>query len=529
MPKTEADDSAPRGLAQFTSGWWATIFPTVAAHAPSVSALLFDPPPTKPARGRRIASRCILLALYIIGALGWVEFLNRGFIDAGIYDWAWEYGFHEVIKQALTDGRVPFYVSFGYQGSNLFLAFVNISYSPQVLLLRFLSPGVYFVVNTLLLYSLGFHGCLLIRGKYRLSLVTFCYLFALMLFNGHIVAHLGIGHAQWFAYFLLPYFIYLILDITKACFSFRRALLISALLFLMILQGGVHLCAISAMFLVFLVLFNWTYNNAVRLAQVGLLSMLLSTCKILPAALYLKGEDRRFVPGFTSPLEIIQWMSTLADHLTRPAQSWGGPMEAKTYWSMFSAPWERNIYVSTAGVVFLAVCAVYLRFRPFASRTGTTFKHLDGPVAMMTFLSLDSNFLVVTVLGIPLISSVERVPSRFIILPLLTLIAIATIRYQAVLNEKAAHPWARILGVAALAHMGYMLSVHLDKWKMITLIRTTDDRMPRLRPSIIAGDNPAYEWTVVLSLAGTLAMMVVWTCLYARAQRRERSAHRSPE
>ena len=78
--------------------------------------------------------------------------------------------------------------------------------SPQVLLLRFLDPATYVLVNIWIFYAIGFLALLLLRRRYHLSLAAFLPMYLLFSFNGHITAHLVVGHLEWVGYFLLPLF-----------------------------------------------------------------------------------------------------------------------------------------------------------------------------------------------------------------------------------------------------------------------------------------------------------------------------------
>jgi len=264
----------------------------------------FGRPAEIPVRAVRIIEKFVLVLLYLVGVFYWVRLLDYGAIDPNTHDWTWEFPFHSVIKEALTTFRIPFYISMEYHANDHFLAFANIAYSPQIILLRFLSIGNYLLINVLLLFSLGFHGCLLLRRKYGLSLVAFAFVLALMLFNGYVTSHLAVGHTQWFSCFFLPYFIYLTLDIEAGNFSRKRMLLIALVLFVMILNGAVHIALMASLYLLLIVLFNPSVTCFVRLVQTAACTALLGACKLVPAIVFFGDKSRDFLVGFTSINEL---------------------------------------------------------------------------------------------------------------------------------------------------------------------------------------------------------------------------------
>jgi len=174
--------------------------------------------PAAPAgeRRRALAPALALAFLYLTGVVHWLLFFNlasaafRG-PSFSVEDWPKEYRYYSILQQAVRGDRVPFYVSRPIH-TRKFLALPEVSWSPQLLLLRFMPVGAFVVANTLLLYSAGFAGLLLIRRRYSLGLLPFAFLFAIFAFNGHVTAHLAVGHSMWVGYFLLP-FVLLLLDV----------------------------------------------------------------------------------------------------------------------------------------------------------------------------------------------------------------------------------------------------------------------------------------------------------------------------
>jgi hypothetical protein len=87
--------------------------------------------------------------------------------------------------------------------------------SPQLLLLYFVNPATYVVINVWILFTIGLIGLLLICRRYYLSLASFTALFPFFNFNGHITDHYVVGHLEWVGYFLLPFFVLLVLQMLE--------------------------------------------------------------------------------------------------------------------------------------------------------------------------------------------------------------------------------------------------------------------------------------------------------------------------
>ena len=149
--------------------------------------------------------------LYASGFLHWLLFFKLGKLTFRAFDWGKEYIYYSLLKQWIETGRIPYHIDLAFHGTHRFLAIPEVNLSPQILLLPLVQVGTFVVINTILLYSIGFIGCLLIKQRYRLGIASFTLLFLIFNFNGHLIAHIGVGHSMWAGYFLLPfYFLYLL-------------------------------------------------------------------------------------------------------------------------------------------------------------------------------------------------------------------------------------------------------------------------------------------------------------------------------
>jgi hypothetical protein len=324
-----------------------------------------------------------------------------------------------------------------------------------------------------------------------------------------VTSHIAAGHMQWFACFLLPYFIYLTLEITKDRFPFRRALLIALVLFAILLQGSIHIAVIAGMYLLLIVALNLSLTSVLRFVQITALAGSMALCKLLPAIFFFGDKTRDFVPGYYSVCELLNRLTTL----NQPAKIEGYWQAGD--WVPLVFPWECDAYIGFAGLAFLVACGICLRFRRWSATHEMRFKNMDWPMLLMVFFSLELNFYIVRTLQIPLISTVERVPSRFIIMPLLTLIAISAIRYQGLLNEHRGALLPRALGVLCALHVFHMLWLNGTRWCVSTL-----PRLEERQAGIVSGGDRPYEIVVLLSIIPTLIACIVWGYLYWRVTRR---------
>jgi hypothetical protein len=478
----------------------------------------FDPVVGHRRRRHQLATGAAILLLYLGGFYMWFGLLSYKNFSFRVGDWSYEHRFYLVLKEAVTRGVLPFYTSYPYHGNHHFLAFVNIPASPQIILLKFLSIQDYLVFNTVFFYSLSVHGCWLIAKKYRLSLAAFTWVFLLVNFNGHITSHLAIGHTQWFAYFLFPYALLLMLDIRRDCFAWRTALVLSGILFFMLLQGGVHIYVITMTFLFLLVVTNLNRSNLVRFGQVAGLSAVMASCRLLPGLFFFGDTPRLFVPGYATLRQIADELVIL-----HPNPQGMGTDYAPAQWAGATVellPWEYDLYVGVSAFAFLAICGLLWRFRsPLPSRF--QFKNLDWPMAIMTWMALGPNYYFVIASGIPVLSSVERAPARFVIVPLLILIVVGATRLQTVLDNGWHAITVRLLAVVGVAHTGFALYLHFMNWRVETMEHSYESVPMELFATMEAGDNAAYESVVKGSILVSILAVILWSWLYYAALQRK--------
>ena len=129
-----------------------------------------------------------------------------------------------------------------------------------------------------------------------------------------------------------------------------------------------------------------------------------------------------------------------------------------------------------------------------------------------------------TRLPIPLLRS-ERVATRFVLLPVITLALLASLRLEKVLAGvgKGVKTW--VAGMAALAAMALAFLDHSFLWSVSRLERITPLKAEPPVPGLITRDDPGYKLVVVVSILitvaglGALAYMLLAPRLKRLAQR----------
>ncbi len=449
-----------------------------------------------------------LAGVYILGLYLWGDSLNWGQIQPNRMDWSditWP-RLH-LLQDAVTRWIFPLHTAqnAGLKGvTDRFLAIPDSILSPQILLLRFVDIGVFVLLNTLLLYSIGALGLFKLKKEARLSLGVFIPLFLLFNFNGHITAHIAIGHANWAGYFLLPYFVLLIFRLlTSQPAGWRWVSQAAILLFVIFLQGAFHQFVWCILFLACLPLFQKNTLRPVLLALAA--ALLLSAPRILPTAL-VSGQLRvEFMTGFTTTSHLLSGLVTI----TPPADQ---PFGASTYDPLV---WEFDHYIGWVGLLGLLFfgTAAWVKNQKELPPLQAVF----GPVLVLAVLSMGQIYRTVFQLGIPLFSG-ERMTSRFMILPIVFLSALAAVALQKRL-EKQPGFWGNLLLGCATLVLFSDLEAHRQVWNVRQIAAVFIPENDPLALTVLNRPDPLYLGAV---LAGTVIMLVTWIFLAVKARREDR-------
>lgn len=460
--------------------------------------------------------------LYLLGLAGWAYILNWGQFPLDFHDWAEGMG-HRLafLQQAVRTGALPLHMPDGSALRNVtdrFIATPDAILSPQVILLRWLGLSQFVLANTLVLYSVGFVGLLLIKRRARLSAFSFTPMFLLFTFNGHIKDHISVGHMHWVGYFLLPYFFLLLFQLfdDQQERTWRWILGVGLTMALMFLQGAFHLFVMSLIFLGLIMLA--LPRRTLKLLGGMTFSVLLSLYRILPPALEIGKFDSEFLSGFVSVTDLLAALTTVRLPFRSSVFS-ESPLQPLGWW-------EYDHFIGALGLAFIlwGIFAVAREDGP----TGGKYRRLLLPFLIMAFLSLGRVYRPINALGIPLLSS-QRVSTRFLIFPLLGLLFLGSEGLQRLI-ERHRPSWRWQLGglivVGALFHD---LWQHTKLWRVRRMMELFDHLPIDFSGEYVANHpDPAYLWALSIGV-GVALVSLAFLLVKIRGAADSNSARRSAE
>lgn len=396
-------------------------------------------------------SKISIALAYIAGLAYWFVYFLKERPSFTTNDWLKEQVFSNLLRESIQTLSFPWRMSldFYHAGMHELIANPEISFMPDVLLLAVMPNNLYFLVHWLVLFSMGFIGTIYLARKYRLSSLAFVFLVVLFNFNGYIGSHLSEGHIQWAGCLLFPWFFYWLDGLASPANLNRNraALKIALLLGLMFLNGSFHMAIWCLMLLAILLFYRRDF-----LPQVGLvilLAGLMAVARLLPAAMYLPQVSRGFVSGYPS-------ISTLLDAFTyvyNPGNPDGTGSHGNLKWH------EYSFFIGYIGFVFLMAGAYqYIKQRLQSVPIWWI------PAALVLFMfSLGDVYQLIPNSGIPF-SSIERVGSRFIVMPFCVLLLVAAVGFSH-LEQRYRHYTRVILGISLLPMIGEIFQ-YARKWRI---------------------------------------------------------------
>lgn len=408
----------------------------------------------------RLFSLSCLALLFLVGIFHWVFFFSAGNMSFEKLDWGDGLFYYAAARDMVVLQAIPYFTDATAPawGDPRFLANPQSFMSPQILLFPLMSVGQAVLVNTLIMYSLGFAGLLLIRNHFRLSIVPFTILFLLFNFNGHLTAHISVGHTTWNGYFLLPFFVLIIFVMLRGDGPnwIRSAILLSFVLLGMIMQGSFHIFAWCLMFLFVLGLVHRRFAKPMVLAI--LLGVSMSLFRLIPTALVQLHYTASYASGYPT-------VNTLIDALTAIKSQQFEHIRNAAY----NVGWhEHDIFIGFIGLAFILYFGFFHRFSGNPRVAEHKFQALDLPVIIFILLSFGLVFDVISDLQVPLLSWAERVPSRFLVIPLVILTIISAVRMEALLPTIRANPTFKILCVIGVGLLAHSLFAHSWFWRLAT-------------------------------------------------------------
>jgi hypothetical protein len=464
-----------------------------------------------PSRSGRWMARLLLLTLFFGGAVSWYGFLNGGRIDFTRHDWVEAGHRYAFLRDAARKGVLPLHMPGMWALRNVtdrFASVADTNLSPHLFLLRFMGPGRFILLNSLMLYGVGFLGLILLRRRFRLSVLAFIALFLLLFFNGHIVAHVSVGHSHWAAYFLVPYFLWLVFEVAGGNpRPWRWALFLSLYVLTILLQGAFHLFTASAFFLALLALVH-----PARFGLIGrgvIAASLLGAVRIVPPLLHAGEYDTSFLSGFSTVEELSEGLLHLVPPIPE-AVFRNNPLNPLGWWEM-------DYFIGVTGLVFLAAFVAYLWQSDHARRRD--YARLLLPVVVMTAFTLGRTYKLFHDLGVPLLST-QRVSTRILFLPLGTMILLGVIGLQRWLDRRTTLPLARVGLAGGVVILGADLWTHFDSWRIEQLPKIFGSAPVDLTLDTVA-NHPDLPYFAAIT-AGLLISVITFAGLVFLAGRESR-------
>ena len=407
----------------------------------------------------RVVGGLWLAGLLLFGVYLWGIFYSWGNISFDFLDWAEVTGPRiALLQNAVQKGVLPLHAEnqTGLRGvTDRYFAIPDTPFSPEILLLRFLSIGQYLFVDTLLLYGIGFIGLVLIYRKYHLSPFAFLLLFLLFNFNGDITGHLAVGHSIYTAYFLIPFFILLALELVeREQVGWKWVLGTSLVMLAVLMQGLFHLYIWCLMFLGLLALLNLKLLKPVVLS--GVFAVLVGLPRLLPPALVVGSITHEFMGGFATLTDLLAGLLVLKD----PDRAMIFP--SKIYPLSW---WELDYFIGLLGFAFLALFGVAAPLWRERLRRSPVTQLLLVSLIFTAFSTGQVFGAVINLLPVPPFTA-ERVTARLFAMPLVTLLILAAIYMQGEINRRKLTPGVQLvlLGLAGLLY--HDLYQHLQAWRI---------------------------------------------------------------
>jgi hypothetical protein len=463
----------------------------------------------QPGGKTRITAWAWLAVLYAIGILWFGVFFNWGDHTLFFQDWADITGPRtQFLRDAVKTLQLPLHISdpSTMHGNTIrYMTVPDTLISPQFLLLGRFSVQRFNFINVLLFYTLGFAGLLLLRQKFRLSVIAFSVLAMLFNFNGNILAHYTVGHMTWTGYFLFPWFAWLIFRLLEGERSWKWTWWMSSLMFVIWLQGSFHQFLWLLIFLGLIALFiPGTFWYIIRC---GVLIILMSAFRLFPAILLYGTYGASYITGY--PTLYALWDSLVS--ITNPLTTNYFPQGIEGV-----SPWETTNFIGLVGVVFL----VYFGLVRGMLSSQSPFQKLLLPLGGMLLLSMGQFFGYLRLLPIPLIQG-ERVGTRIISVVLVFLFIFGAERMQRWLDQGGAESIRQAGLLLAFALMMMELWINLKIWSIPNAVQLYwwvyfDRHKWFVR-------NDFSDSTYLALLAGGLALSLITFVVLAVLARREKS------
>jgi hypothetical protein len=369
--------------------------------------------------------------------------------------------------------------------------------------------GQYLAFDLIILYTIGFIGLLLLKKRFRLSIISFFLLFSFFNFNGHTVCHLTVGH-PWSGIFFLPFFFLALLSLLLAETSSKAYLGIALSLLAMAMQGSFHLVIWCVWLIVVLTICDRSRSKLYLLSVVVFFG--LAAYRILPSALTFAGMKSSYSDG---PVSIAN--RELTGGFPTVATALASLIEIRDH--VYQVCWcEFDTFITLLGLAFVLYFGLY---RGLLAKSSGRFSALLPPVTILAILSLNFMYGCIAKLPLPLLNS-ESTTTRFLVIPVLTLVVVAVIKFQEWLDSTAISLPKKILLAACATEIFIELVIHLYQWTVGKLELPTEQpwwawaEVPRAQ--IVSYPDPIYCWAVIAGCCiSILTLIACFWLFFAKA------------
>lgn len=443
----------------------------------------------------------LVLLLLGIGFFHWGYLFRMGDISYKSHDWTKQYKYYTVLKEYVTTGNVPYHISEKFQTTDRFMGNPEIDFSPQILLLKFISVQDYFVVNLFLFYIICFVGCWLFKTRFNLSFFSFAVLFVFFSFNGYITAHFVMGHYMWITCFFMPFYFYLLFDLFQGKNPTRTWILLALVMVLVYLNAAPHTYVWLLVFLILIAVFN--FDKAKYVFYIMLANIFLLFFRIIPNALTYYDHLGTRVMGYFSFGNLIEAFTVVHDAAYRPTAG-------KYHW------WEYDAYIDVLGLAIIAFFGVFLSISKKHKDKNVNFNFLYLPLIALFVLSLGHFYRLITTVPIPLLNS-ENVTTRFIIVLMAALFIISAVRIEQYL-PKLKTALSKTLAFLGLTYLITSLFTHSYVWNVRNIDKLYADANIDLSIKIVERYDPLYKFLVDYSPVISVIALIVILWMFFKAK-----------
>ncbi len=394
----------------------------------------------------------------------------------GGYDWTYHYHYYDWIRISLTQFHtLPLHMVDALHTPNFLANSISPLLGPLVWLLFFVSTGFYIKLLIVLYTAAGLLGMYWLLRDEHVSPEIALLAGIVFTFNGFVPSHLAVGHHVFLGVYLLPGLLCLF---KRAIHGSRLALWMAAAFnVLVIFEGGHYPFIWQNFFVLIFSALTCVQKRSLRPASVCfffmLASMSLGAVKLLPMAY----EFRDYAPvqqltGF--PPAAALWSLTARGQTFETARS-DVPFQFGSGW------WEYDFYLGILPLACILVGVVMARRSWPLLLTGCFF--------LLITVDLRDVWSDAHVWGyikdLPVWRS-QRAPSRFMIVGLFALIAVAAVGLQRLLERAHGKPRLHILfrSLVAVVALIVAIDLYLESRTWQTLSRS---EYPVSRDHVISG------------------------------------------